>query len=295
MVRHKNTVFLYSIGQMPSVHREAYCPIVVPVTRHSLPRFSPRPMDPIFLIAGAGAMVAGFVQGLSGFAFGMVSMSIWAWTIEPRLAAAMSVFGGLTGQIVAALSVRRGFDLRLLLPFLVGGLAGIPLGVWLLPHLDPQLFKAALGLLLATWCPTMLMARNLPRITVGGRFADGLAGAVGGVMGGLGGFTGAVPTLWCTLRGFDKDVQRAIIQNFNLGMLLVTMGTYAATGMITHDMLPMFAVVGPAMLIPTLIGTRLYLGITEATFRKLVLGLLTVSGVALLASSLPRLIARWAL
>ena len=43
-------------------------------------------MDPLYLIA-LGAMVAGFVQGLSGFAFGMVAMSFWAWSLEPQVAA----------------------------------------------------------------------------------------------------------------------------------------------------------------------------------------------------------------
>jgi hypothetical protein len=50
--------------------------------------------------------------------------------------------------------------------------------------------------------------------------------------------------------------------------------------------------VAPAMLVPTLLGARLYVGISEARFRQIVLGLLTASGVALLASSLPRLLDR---
>ena len=54
----------------------------------------------------------------------------------------------------------------------------------------------------------------------------------------------------------------------------------------------MLAVVLPAMLIPTLLGTRIYLGISEAAFRRLVLGLLTVSGLALISASVPRLLAR---
>lgn len=248
-------------------------------------------MDAIYIVA-LGAAAAGFVQGLSGFAFGMVSMSFWAWVLDPRLAAVLAVFGSLTGQIVAAVTVRRGFSLRLLWPFVLGGLAGIPLGVALLPRLDMDWFKLLLGLILVVWCPAMLMARKLPRITHGGRAADAGVGLIGGVMGGLGGFTGVVPTLWCTLRGFDKDTQRTVIQNFNLSMLAVTMGTYLATGLITRDMLPYFAVVGPAMLVPSLLGARLYTGISEATFRKVVLGLLTASGVALLASALPRLLAR---
>jgi uncharacterized membrane protein YfcA len=249
-------------------------------------------MDPLIAIVIIGAVVAGFVQGLSGFAFGLVAMSFWAWTVEPRLAAALTVFGALTGQIVAAMSVRRRLDLKLLLPFIAGGVAGIPLGVLILPLLDPPLFKAFLGLLLAIWCPVMLMSGQLPKLRHGGRLANGIVGAAGGVMGGLGGFTGAIPTLWCTLRGFDKDTQRAVIQNFNLATLLVTMGSYIATGIVTQDMLPLFAIVAPAMLVPTLLGTRLYIGISEATFRKIVLSLLTASGVALLASSLPQLLQR---
>lgn len=245
-------------------------------------------MDAVWIVA-IGAAVAGFVQGLSGFAFGMVAMSFWAWVLDPRLAAALAVFGALTGQLLAVFSVRRGFNWPLLWPFLLGGLAGIPLGVLILPHLDMDWFKAVLGALLALWCPVMLMAQRLPRIG-GNRWGDGAVGLVGGVMGGIGGFAGSVPTLWCTLRGFGKDTQRAVIQNFNLSMLAVTMATYLATGIVTRDMAPMFAVVAPAMLIPTLLGTRLYIGISEVAFRRLVLGLLTCSGLTLLASSVPRLL-----
>ena len=246
-------------------------------------------MESVYLVVALGAVVAGFVQGLSGFAFGMVAMSFWAWALEPRLAATLAVFGALTGQVLAAATVRRGFDWRRLLPFVAGGLAGIPLGVALLPHLDMHWFKAILGLLLAVWCPAMLLSSRLPRITAGGRLADGAVGLAGGVMGGIGGFTGALPTLWCTLCGYEKDAQRSIIQNFNLSMLAVTMGTYLATGVVTREMLPLFAIVAPAMLVPTLLGARLYIGISEARFRQIVLGLLTASGVALLASALPRL------
>lgn len=249
-------------------------------------------MDPPMWIVVLGAVVAGFVQGLSGFAFGLVAMSFWAWTVEPQLAAAMTVFGALTGQIIAAVSVRRGFNPGLLLPFLAGGILGIPVGVLILPSLDIHMFKLVLGALLVVWCPLMLFARHLPRITAGGSLADGLIGFIGGVMGGIGGFTGPIPTLWCTLRQWEKDTQRAIIQNFNLAALSATMVAYVATGKISIEMLPTLAVVAPAMFVPTLLGARLYIGISESTFRKIVLSLLTASGVGLLASALPHVAGR---
>jgi uncharacterized protein len=62
--------------------------------------------DTLLLVAGAA--IAGFVQGVSGFAFSMVAMSIRAFGLEPRVASVMAVFGGMTGQWLSALTLRRG-------------------------------------------------------------------------------------------------------------------------------------------------------------------------------------------
>lgn len=235
-----------------------------------------------------GAMVAGFVQGLSGFAFGMVAMSIWVWGVEPQIAAVMTVFGGLTGQLFSAFTVRRGLRLPVLWPFLLGGAVGIPLGVLVLPHLDAVTFKLILGLVLVVCCPAMLFAQRLPRFSGARRVGDGIAGVAGGMMGGIGGFTGVVPSLWSTLRGWDKDLQRSVIQNFNLAALTVTMGAYLATGLVKAPMLPLFGIVAPALLIPSWLGAKLYARLSETGFRRVVLGLLTASGVVMVLSALGR-------
>jgi uncharacterized membrane protein YfcA len=246
----------------------------------------------LILYVAVGAALAGFVQGLSGFGFGLTAMGIWVWVLEPRLAAALAVFGALTGQVVAAFTLRRSWHFKTLLPFLAGGLAGLPLGLYLLPRLDLPMFKAVLGALLIVICPLLFFASRLPPVRRGGHAADAVAGLFGGVMGGLGGFTGVAPTLWCTLRGFEKERQRAVIQNFNLAMLALTFIGYMGTGLVRLDMLPLLLVVVPATLIPGRIGARLYLGLSELAFRQIVLGLLTVSGVALLVASVPVLLAR---
>jgi uncharacterized membrane protein YfcA len=236
----------------------------------------------------AGAAVAGFVQGVSGFAFGMVSLSIWAWGIEPRLAVVLSVAGGLSGQLLSAFTVRRGLQLATLWPYLAGALAGIPLGVLVIPWLDAGSFRLGLGAILLVFCPLMLLADRLPAVTAGGRLADGLAGLAGGVMGGLGGFTGVVPSLWATLRRYDKDLQRAVLQNFNLAALAVTLASYVATGIATAAVLPALAVVLPALIIPSLLGARVYRGLSPLAFRRVVLLLLSAAGAAMVLGALRR-------
>ncbi len=238
----------------------------------------------------AGAALGGFVQGLSGFAYGLVALAVWAWVMEPQVAGPIVVFGSLVGQMLALPTIRRGFVAGRSLPFVAGGAAGIPVGVLALRAIDPTGFKAALGAFLVLWCPAMLALRSPPRLGWGGRWADMASGFGGGIGGGLGGLTGPVPILWASLRGWTPDEQRGVFQPYNLVMHALILAVYVATGMVTLEFLPLFAMVAPAMVIPNWLGARLYRRISPAIFRRLVLGLLTASGVVMMAASLPKLL-----
>ena len=141
------------------------------------------------------------------------------------------------------------------------------------------------------WCPAMLFARNLPRITAGGRLADAAVGLGGGLMGGLGGFTGVLPTLWCTLRRYERDVQRSVIQNFNLAMLSVTMATYLASGLVTRARCRCWRWCCRRCWSRPCSAPGSISASARSPFRRLVLGLLTLSGLALVSASVPRLLA----
>jgi len=239
-----------------------------------------------------GAAAGGLVQGLSGFAFGLIAMAFWAWAVPPQLAGPMVVFGSLVGQLLGLRTVRGHVQWRRVAPFIIGGFLGVPLGAALLPHIDQTVFKLLVGALLTAWSAAMLLIRELPRLVAGGRLADGAAGLVGGAMGGIAGLTGPAPILWCTLRGWDRDVQRAIFQTFNIAMHTLTMTIYVGFGLITGEALRLFALIAPTLFIPTLIGARLYRHLSVFAFRRLVLLLLLLSGVMLLGGSLPELLRR---
>ena len=78
----------------------------------------------IIAVVVLGAALAGFVQGLSGFAFGLVALAVWAWVLEPALAGPLVVFGSLVGQVVALPQLRLA-SLPRALPFVLGGLVGV--------------------------------------------------------------------------------------------------------------------------------------------------------------------------
>ncbi|MHA6692848.1 sulfite exporter TauE/SafE family protein [Devosia sp. A449] len=242
-------------------------------------------MDSVMVIVLLGAAAAGFAQGVSGFAFSMVALSIWAWAIDPQLAAPMAVFGSLIGQLVALPWVWRGFDIRKLVPLVLGGLIGVPLGVVLLQWVDPTLFKFALGVFLLLYCPVMLLMPADYAWHHGGKIADGAAGFAGGVLGGLAGISGPVPALWTTLRGWDKDTQRGVLQAFNIAMHITTLTAYALSGGITNEALVMFVWITPVLSVPAVLGVLLFRRLATQTFRRLILMLLLVSGLTLVWGS----------
>lgn len=247
-------------------------------------------MNSIHIIVILGAILAGFAQGISGFAFGLIALSIWAWVLDPHIAAMLSICGALTGQLIAAFTVRRGFYFKQLLPFVIGGLIGIPIGTWLLPMINVDVFKASLGTLLVIWCPIMLLSSRMPQIPNASPVADGFFGMIGGMLSAMGGLAGAVPSLWSTFRGFERHVQRAVIQNFNLSVLLVTFLSYLISGGITAEVAPLLAITTPLVIISSLVGARLYKGMSDVRFKQIILSLLSIAGVLLLISSVPVLL-----
>lgn len=244
-------------------------------------------IDSYLAVVIGGAVIAGFVQGLSGFAFSLAALSIWAWAVDPQLAAPMAVFGSLVGQVVALPMTWKGAELKRLAPFVIGGLIGVPLGVFLLGILDPAGFKLGLGIFLLLYCPAMFFAPSTLAVTWGGKWADAVSGWLGGVFGGIGGLAGGIPTLWCTLRGWDKDTQRGVMQAFNITMHVATLTGYLIAGdKINGETLRLFAIITPALVIPVLLGALVFRRLNQKAFRRIVLGLLFVSGLVLTGSSI---------
>ncbi len=166
---------------------------------------------------------------------------------------------------------------------------GIPIGTRLLPLLDPNRFKLVLGSLLVLCCSAMLATSRLPSIKKGGRPADAVVGLLGGVMAPISGFSGLAPALWCTLRGYTKDEHRAVLQNFNLIVLSATLASNVWSGRVRAANAAQMAVVAGSLVLPAIWGSKIYVGMSPAAFRKGVLWLLIFAGSAMLAAAIKSL------
>src|SRR5205085_7433882 len=99
-------------------------------------------------------------------------------------------------------------------------------------------------------------------------------------------FSGLAPALWCTLRGYNKDDHRAVIQNFNLAVLSATVASNVYAGRLRAAMWPQMAVVAGSLVLPAIWGSKIYVGMSPEAFRKTVLWLLVLAGAVMLSAAL---------
>jgi uncharacterized membrane protein YfcA len=234
---------------------------------------------PLFLLATfAGAVVA----GLSGFAFGLVAASLWLYILTPLQSASLIVAFGLIVQGYSVWKLRGALDWRRLWPFVLGAAPGVPAGVTLLTWSDPRSIRVAVGVFLVLYSLYAFFRPALKPVTAAGTAADAAVGFANGILAGLTGLAGILVTIWCGLRGWSKEVQRAVFQPVAVAIFLMSALWLGAKGTIAAETAKLFVLGLPCLIAGTWLGLKLFGRIDEPTFRKVVLALLFVSGAALI-------------
>src|SRR5260370_42245488 len=96
----------------------------------------------------AGAFAGGFVSGLAGFGTALMALGIWLYVLPPPISVPLVLICSIVAQTSTLPAILRSIDFRLVWPFLIGGLLGVPLGTLLIAHADPIVFKLSIGVLL---------------------------------------------------------------------------------------------------------------------------------------------------
>src|SRR6266550_2124488 len=211
----------------------------------------------IFLLL-AGALAGGFVTGLAGFGTALMALGIWLYVLPPSIAVPLVLICSIVAQTSTLPSFWRSIDFMLVWPFLIGGLAGVPLGTLLIAHADPNVFKLSIGLLLLVFPTALYLQRNPMAFTFGGRAADAAIGFAGGILGGLAGLSGALPTLWASVRGWGKDERRGVFQTFNWTVLFTAFCLQAGMGLIKLDVIWLALLAFPATVTGAWLGAKTY-------------------------------------
>ncbi len=234
----------------------------------------------LFLLA---AFMGGFASGLAGFAMGFIVSAVWLHLITPIQSTALIIGYSFLTQGYGVWKLRHSLSWRSVAPFIIGGTVGVPIGTVLLTYIDPAYMRSGVGLLLIIYGAYGLAQPAFKPLHVGAA-ADGGVGFLNGILCGLTGLPGFIITVWCQLRGWTKDVQRAVFQPVMLAASVATGIALAFTGAITVEIGKLYVLGLPAMLGGLWVGFKLYGKLDDVAFRKVILVLLLVAGVALVAA-----------
>ena len=237
-------------------------------------------------IVVAGALTAGFVNGLSGTGYSLMALGFWLHVMSPTTAAPLTALCSVSGHIQSLPRIWRGVIWTRLWPFLAAGLVGVPLGTALLGHIRLQPLKLSVGCFLILYCGWMAFVRRPPIIRGASRWADAGIGLVGGVLGGMASMSGPAPSVWAQLRGWNMHEQRGVNQPFNMAILAAALVSAAVAGYLDHVFLVWVLITVPTTLLGARLGLLVYGRIDDRQFRWIILGLLALSGASLILSGL---------
>lgn len=239
-----------------------------------------------WVLAAAGA----WTQTLTGFALGLIVMSgstLFGLLPVPAAAAVVSILVLVNGAMVLRRDWRHA-DGRALAAATAGALPSIALGLWLLDSMAGGaigLLKLLLGVFVAA-AAAQLIRRPEPWDQVSGTGAFVAAGVAGGIMGGLFATSGP-PIIWLLYRQpLALDTVRVTLVAFFSLTQLWRLGLVAAANGLDGTTLAALAGAVPAIALGTWAAQRFPPPVSRLAVRRAALGLLFLSGVALIASGI---------
>jgi uncharacterized membrane protein YfcA len=241
-------------------------------------------LDPIsFYVLSAGSFAGAVVSGLAGFAFSAVVGALWLHMLPPAEAVPLMMACSLVTQAISLIALRGTVQWRGS-PVLIGsGVVGLVPAVWLLGKIDPATFRLGFGAFLVAYAAWMLLRPSVRLVREApGPLGQALVGFGGGLIGGLTAMPGALPTIWCDLRGLPKADQRGLVQPY-----ITTMQVIALALMFVQDGIPGQMLLNVTLSLPTLVigaavGVALFNRISTGLFRGVVLTLLLAAGLTFL-------------
>jgi uncharacterized membrane protein YfcA len=234
-----------------------------------------------FTVLSVAVFLGAFVSGLAGFAFSAVAGALLLHVLPPLEAIPLMMACSIAVQATNLWALRDSIVWKESLTLVIGGLLGAPLAIWLLQNADARILKVGFGALIAIYAGYMLLRPSLTHLNRMTRNRNVIVGFGGGLVGGLTAMPGALPTIWCDLNGMPKTQQRGLVQPFIAAMQIFSLALLFSKQQLSANVLSEFAYSLPALGAGVLLGIFAFRKVQDATFRRAILVLLLVSGLAL--------------
>ena len=225
-------------------------------------------------------LMAATISSVAGFAFSPLAGAFLFHISKDGLEAVqIMLVASIAIQAFSVWQLKKCITVRALVPYLLGGMATVPLGVYLVLHTPLWANTVTLGGFLMLYGGYMLWRAPLT-LTRNSLTGQVLSGALGGITGATAAFPGAFVAIWCSWHGWEKEEQRAITQPYILFMQVAVLAMLLAVRPLGTFRPELLVFTLPA-LVGAWIGIGIYGKLNSAQFNKVVCVMLLFSGVLL--------------
>lgn len=238
------------------------------------------PIHASLLFVPAIVFVATVIRSAFGFGEALIAVPLLAFCMPLPAAAPLAVLLSTTIAAVVVAQDWRHIHLRSAAGLLVTTVFGIPLGLLMLTSSHQQLIKAGLGILIALFAVSLLVARDALRLEHEHRPLLLLSGFVAGILGGAFGMNGPPLVLYGSLRRWPPQQFRATLQAYFLPASALGLIGYWSTGLWTRTVTRDFLLSVPVLLPAVFLGRAINHRFSGPVFLKYVyVGLVLIGGV----------------
>ncbi len=232
-----------------------------------------------------GVLIAGTIRSFTGFGGGLVLAPLLSVFMTPSDMVVVVLLLNFLTSVQSLPSTWKTTDWRMVISLSIPALFGVPLGVWLIEWLDPNLIRRLIGVIVAGLACLMLIGWKYSGRR--GRAQDCVVGVTSGALTAIAG-VGGPPLVLYLLSA--KDISPVALRSFFMMFFcfaqLSTMAFFLYQGLINKAQLIYSLTFAPVYLVSTVLGTYLFKKAVRGSvdlIKRFTLWFLLIVGLATLA------------
>jgi uncharacterized membrane protein YfcA len=221
-------------------------------------------------------VAAGFLQGLTGFGFALIALPLLGLFMPLKTIIPLVCLLGGCVSLGLSLQLRKSIHFNSMLLLFAATVPAIPLGVYVLKKVPAEYLGIALGGLMICFTAFQLLAK--PKQRPLGRISTMAAGFLSGILGGSISAGGPPIIIYSAMQPWSKDKAKSTLAFYFLISGLAISSTHAVSGLITSEVLRLFATCLPSLALGVWLGATVYRRISDTGYRRLAFLLVFVLG-----------------
>lgn len=238
----------------------------------------------IIIIGLLATFLGGITQGLTGFGFALVSVPILVILLSPKIVVPIVLMHAILINLIILREARKWVDLKRIWPLMIAGIAGIPLGTYLLIVLDVSILKVFIGAVIIPFAIASFMGSR--KQIKNEKLAFAPVGFISGLLGASTTLAGPPVILFFVNQGVEKQIFRANLVAYFTVLSSATIFAFMLGGIITEVAIKYAIWFLPATILGAIIGIKLAHKVAEKLFRNIALIIVTVAGLLSITSGL---------